>query len=83
GKFSVTFTIDNPATRQLSYFFKTNDGKTTRGSFTLILDTVDPTLTVDQLGDKDEAEITTNKPTFKLSGEANDNIDGYNVFING
>lgn len=83
GKFSVTFTIDNPATRQLSYFFKTNDGKTTRGSLTLILDTVDPTLTVDQLGDKDEAEITTNKPTFKLSGEANDNIDGYNVFING
>nr|WP_246011980.1 S8 family serine peptidase [Lactobacillus xujianguonis] len=83
GKFSVTFTINNPATRQLSYILKTNDGKTTRGSVTLVLDTVVPTLTVDQMGDQDEVEITTNKPTFKLSGEANDNVDGYNVFING
>lgn len=83
GKFKVTFKIDDPATRQLSYLYKTKDGKTTRGSMTLILDTVKPSLTVNGLTDEEGLELTTNQPTFKLQGKANDNLDGYSVFING
>lgn len=83
GKFKVSFKIDNPATRQLSYLYKTKNGKTTRGSLTLILDTVAPTLTVNGLTTEKGSEFTTNKPSFKLSGTANDNLDGYSVFING
>ncbi|MBP2057091.1 subtilisin family serine protease [Lactobacillus colini] len=89
GKFSVSFKIDDPATRQISYLYKTKgkgdskEDSVTRGSMTLILDTIAPTLTINGLETKDGLEITTNKPMFKLSGEANDNLDGYSVFING
>ena len=54
-----------------------------RGSITLILDTVLPTLHVDQLNGADNLTITTNKPTFKISGNANDDLDDYGVYING
>ena len=62
--------------RYVQYIYKTTDGTEKRGSVGLILDIVRPTLLVDQLGNQDEAEFTTNKPTFKLSGVANDNLDG-------
>lgn len=84
GKFKVSFRIPPTGTRSLSYLYMTNDGKVTRGSLTLILDTVLPTLDVDQIpSDQDTYEVTTNKPTFKLSGVVNDNLDSYALTING
>ena len=88
GKFTIKFHMDNPSTRQLAYIYKVKDpetGKTSdvRGFVTLILDTVLPTLYVDQLNGQDNLTITTNKPTFRISGNANDNLDDYSVYING
>ena len=84
GKFKVSFKIPNAGTRELSYLYMTSDGKVTRGSLTLILDTVLPTLHVDQMpANRAEVEYTTSNPTFTLSGVANDNLDAYSVYING
>lgn len=84
GKFKFSFKIPNAGTRELSYLYMTSDGKVTRGSLTLILDTVLPTLHVDQMpANRAEVEYTTSNPTFTLSGVANDNLDAYSVYING
>lgn len=83
GKFTTSFKIDPSATRQLSYFYRLNDGELKRGSLSLILDVVAPTLKVDQAGSEEVTELTTSDKTFKLSGSATDNLDGYGVFING
>lgn len=84
GKFKVSFKIPNAGTRELSYLYMTSDGKVTRGSLTLILDTVLPTLHIDQMpANRAEVEYTTSNPTFTLSGVANDNLDAYSVYING
>lgn len=84
GKFSVSFKIPPTGSRELSYLYMTNDGKVTRGSLTIVLDTVLPTLEVDQMSPKrNEIEYTTNNPNFVLSGVANDNVDGYAVMIDG
>ena len=83
GKFTTSFKIDPSATRQLSYFYRLNDGELKRGSLSLILDVVAPTLKVDQAGSDEVTELTTSDKTFKLSGSATDNLDGYGVFING
>lgn len=83
GKFTVTFKMDSPSTRQLSYFYKTVDGKTTYGSLSILLDTVLPTLTVNGITEQSGLEFTTNQPVFVLNGKANDNLDGYGVFIDG
>lgn len=84
GKFSVSFKIPPTGTRELSYLYMTNDGKITRGSLTIVLDTVLPTLKVDQVpAGQNEVEITTSNPDFVLSGVANDNLDSYAVTIDG
>lgn len=84
GKFSVSFKISPTETRELSYLYMTNDGKITRGSLTIVLDTVLPTLKVDQVpAGQNEVEITTSNPDFVLSGVANDNLDSYAVTIDG
>lgn len=88
GKFTLRFKVDDPSMRQLAYYYdvKDEDGeiKTVKGSIAVILDTVLPTVNVDQLpSGQDSLVITTNNPTFRLSGNVNDNIDGYSVFING
>lgn len=84
GKFKFSFKIPNAGTRELSYLYMTSDGKVTRGSLTLILDTVLPTLHVDQMpANRAEVEYTTSNPTFTFSGVANDNLDAYSVYING
>lgn len=88
GNFKIQFHMDDPSTRELSYIYKVKDPKTgdtkdVKGSITLVLDTILPTLNVDQLNGHDSLTITTNKPTFKISGNANDNLDDYSVYING
>lgn len=88
GSFTIKFHMDDPATRELTYIYEVKDpasDKTNkvRGSITLVLDTVLPTLHVDQLNGADNLTITTNKPTFKISGNANDDLDDYGVYING
>lgn len=83
GKFKVVFKMPHTGQRHVQYIYKTTDGKEKRGSFGLVLDVVKPVLTVDQLGDRNEVELTTNHPTFKLSGIANDNLDGYEVYLDG
>lgn len=84
GHFKVTFKINPTATRSVAYKYMTNDGKVTRGALTLILDTVLPTLHLDQVPDSNNSiEITTADPNFKISGTANDNLDSYAVTVNG
>lgn len=83
GKFTIVFKMPRTGHRYVQYIYKTTDGTEKRGSVGLILDIVRPTLLVDQLGNQDEAEFTTNKPTFKLSGVANDNLDGYKFYLDG
>ena len=83
GKFTIVFKMPHTGHRYVQYIYKTTDGTEKRGSVGLILDIVKPTLLVDQLGNQDEAEFTTNKPTFKISGEANDNLDGYKFYLDG
>lgn len=83
GKFTIVFKMPHTGHRYVQYIYKTTDGTEKRGSVGLILDIVKPTLLVDQLGNQDEAEFTTNKPTFKLSGVANDNLDGYKFYLDG
>lgn len=83
GKFTIVFKMPHTGHRYVQYIYKTTDGTEKRGSVGLILDIVKPTLLVDQLGNQDEAEFTTNKPTFKLSGIANDNLDGYKFYLDG
>lgn len=88
GNFIIKFHMDDPSTRQLTYIYKVKDSSTdkvdtVKGSITLILDTVLPTLHVDQLNGADNLTITTNNPTFKISGNANDDLDDYSVYING
>lgn len=83
GKFTIIFKMPHTGHRYVQYIYKTTDGTEKRGSVGLILDIVKPTLLVDQLGNQDEAEFTTNKPTLKLSGVANDNLDGYKFYLDG
>ena len=83
GKFTIVFKMPRTGHRYVQYIYKTTDGTEKRGSVGLILDIVKPTLSVDQLGSQDVAEFTTNKPTFKISGEANDNLDGYKFYLDG
>lgn len=83
GKFKVVFKMPHTGQRHVQYIYRTTDGDEVRGQVGLILDVVKPVLTVDQLGDQNELEMTTNRPTFKLSGEANDNLDGYKVYLDG
>lgn len=83
GKFTVVFNMPHTGQRHVQYIYKTTDGEEKRGSVGLILDVVKPSLVVDQLSNQDEAEFTTNKPTFKISGVANDNLDGYKFYLDG
>lgn len=82
GKFAFTVTAENAGQRPIAYFYKTRNGQTVRGTLNLIIDTVAPTLKVDQVNGND-LELWTNNPKFVLSGTVNDNLDGYKLYVNG
>lgn len=82
GKFSFAVTAEETGQRPIAYLYKTKDGKTVRGTLNLILDTVAPSLEVQQVNGN-ELELWTNDPKFVLSGEVNDNLDGYRLYVNG
>lgn len=82
GKFSFTVTANRTGQRPIAYIYKTKDGQRVRGTLNLILDTVAPSLEVNQVNG-DELELWTNNPKFTLSGKVNDNLDGYRLFVNG
>ena len=82
GKFSFAVTANSTGQRPIAYLYKTKDGQTVRGTLNLILDTVKPTLEVNQVNGN-ELELWTNNPKFVLSGKVNDNLDGYRLYVNG
>ena len=82
GKFSFAVTANSTGKRPIAYLYKTKDGQTVRGTLNLILDTVKPTLEVNQVNGN-ELELWTNNPKFVLSGKVNDNLDGYKLYVNG
>ncbi|EGF35280.1 PrtP precursor [Lactobacillus helveticus MTCC 5463] len=82
GKFSFTVTANRTGQRPIAYIYKAKDGQRVRGTLNLILDTVAPSLEVNQVNG-DELELWTNNPKFTLSGKVNDNLDGYRLFVNG
>lgn len=82
GKFSFAVTANSTGQRPIAYLYRTKDGQTVRGTLNLILDTVKPTLEVNQVNGN-ELELWTNNPKFVLSGKVNDNLDGYRLYVNG
>ena len=82
GKFTFTVTAERTGQRPIAYFYKTRNGQTVRGTLNLILDTVAPTLKVNQVNGND-LDLWTNNPKFVLSGTVNDNLDGYRLYVNG
>ena len=82
GKFSFAVTANSTGQRPIAYLYRTKDGQTVRGTLNLILDTVKPTLEVNQVNGN-ELELWTNNPKFVLSGKVNDNLDGYKLYVNG
>lgn len=82
GKFSFTVTANRTGQRPIAYIYQTKDGQRVRGTLNLILDTVAPSLEVNQVNG-DKLELWTNNPKFILSGKVNDNLDGYRLFVNG
>lgn len=82
GKFSFAVTANSTGQRPIAYLYKTKDAQTVRGTLNLILDTVKPTLEVNQVNGN-ELELWTNNPKFVLSGKVNDNLDGYRLYVNG
>ena len=75
-------TANSTGQRPIAYLYRTKDGQTVRGTLNLILDTVKPTLEVNQVNGN-ELELWTNNPKFALSGKVNDNLDGYRLYVNG
>lgn len=82
GKFSFTFTAENVGQRPVAYIYTDENGQKVRGTLNIILDTVVPTLNVDQVNGN-ELHVKTNNPVFKLAGVVNDNLDGYRLYVNG
>ena len=82
GKFSFAVIANSTGQRPIAYLYRTKDGQTVRGTLNLILDTVKPTLEVNQVNGN-ELELWTNNPKFVLSGKVNDNLDGYRLYVNG
>lgn len=82
GKFSFSFTTENVGQRPVAYIYTDQNGQKVRGTLNVVLDTVAPTLNVDQVNGN-ELEVKTNNPLFKLSGVVNDNLDGYRLYVNG
>ena len=82
GKFSFAVTANSTGQRPIAYLYRTKDGQIVRGTLNLILDTVKPTLEVNQVNGN-ELELWTNNPKFVLSGKVNDNLDGYKLYVNG
>ena len=88
GTFSFQFHTAPTSQRPVAYIYTKDDGSTTRGTMELILDTVLPTLSLNnvanlQLDSNGDYQVYTNNKDFSVSGEATDNLDGYRFFFNG
>ena len=88
GTFSFQFHTAPTSQRPVAYIYTKDDGSTTRGTMELILDTVLPTLSLNnvanlQLDSNGDYQVYTNNKDFSVSGEATDNLDGYCFFFNG
>src|SRR5699024_10547027 len=88
GTFSFQFHTASTSQRPVAYIYTKDDGSTTRGTMELILDTVLPTLSLNnvanlQLDSNGDYQVYTNNKDFSVSGEATDNLDGYRFFFNG
>lgn len=82
GTFTFSVTANPTGQRPIAYIYHTKDGQLTRGTLNLILDTVAPTLKVNQVNSND-LELWTNLPQFTLSGTVDDNLDGYRLYVDG
>ncbi len=87
GTFTFNFKIEPTKQRPLAYIYTTQDGHKTHGTIQLILDTVLPTLELENVAnydfDGENYYVYTNEPTFVIKGQAHDNLDGYRFFFNG
>ncbi|GEN94065.1 S8 family serine peptidase [Pediococcus ethanolidurans] len=87
--FRYNFTLNNTEDRGVSYVVTNKDGSTTRGMFDIILDTQQPTLTVPvpeanfwTIDGNGNYDIYTNQPSVTITGQGDDNLDGYRMFVN-
>ncbi|GEL15407.1 S8 family serine peptidase [Pediococcus cellicola] len=89
GTFTYQFKMKPTEDRGVSYIAVTDQGERVRGIFDVILDINQPTLnvpvpdanfwTIDADGNY---EVYTNQPTVTISGQGDDNLDGYRMFVN-
>ncbi|CAK8054005.1 S8 family serine peptidase [Eupransor demetentiae] len=89
GHFSFTIPMKNTELKGVAYQLQTKSGDTKNGMVQVLLDTVAPSLTINQnagdetvQNDANTTTVYTKNPSFTLSGQANDNLDGYRFFIN-
>lgn len=76
GEFSFKFKVPKVGQKLIQFVYTTKNGKKHRGSIGARVDVEEPTIDL-------KLPTITNKPVLHLSGVVNDNMDGYQVIING
>ena len=85
GKFTFEMPLNPTTQRGIGYILQTQHKHktvTAKGTLVVMVDTTLPTLNLSDSAGND-SQITTNHPTFTISGSVDDNVDGYRLFING